>query len=480
MSATGATGAALPTPDLTAAPAVAMSGTGGKIALSTTPLDACGNTATQCALTNVVDLVGYGNTGATTTAQQFEGSAPTPNLSNTTSAHRKSGGCVETDDNAADFEVGAPTPKNTATAAAVCGASDGGPPDSGPDTGAGGSPADSGPDTGPVDAGPPPVGLVIAELYGGAGNNAPFTNDYVVVFNRGTAPASLANVSVQYASATGSFSTSAFNVTALPSVTLAPGQYFLVGLGLANFDAGSPAPLPAPDATGTTNLSSTQGKVALVHGALLNGCGAAGSPCSGPGLLDLAGYGGASQFEGSAAAPPPGGFGDAVIRKQGGCTDTDDNANDFLAAPAGPKNTSSPINDCSALPDSGSGGTGGVAGGGGTAGAATGGTAGAATGGTAGAATGGTAGAATGGSGGTGGGATGGTGGSATGGSGGSVNPDGGGGIGNVGGFAGKPAAGGGDDGGCGCETPGNARNHSGLALLSLLGLAAFLRRRRS
>lgn len=49
-------------------------------------------------------------------------------------------------------------------------------------------------------------GLVISQVYGGgaATSGTPtFRNDYVELFNAGTAPVSLAGLSLQYASATG-------------------------------------------------------------------------------------------------------------------------------------------------------------------------------------------------------------------------------------------------------------------------------------
>lgn len=47
-------------------------------------------------------------------------------------------------------------------------------------------------------------GLVISQLYGGGGNsNAPFTNDFIEIFNRGNTPVSLSGLSLQYTSATG-------------------------------------------------------------------------------------------------------------------------------------------------------------------------------------------------------------------------------------------------------------------------------------
>src|SRR5438093_1479830 len=47
-------------------------------------------------------------------------------------------------------------------------------------------------------------GIVISQVYGGGGNaSAPYLNDYVELFNRGTTTVSLTGWSVQYASATG-------------------------------------------------------------------------------------------------------------------------------------------------------------------------------------------------------------------------------------------------------------------------------------
>ena len=73
--------------------------------------------------------------------------------------------------------------------------------------------------------------LRISQVYGGGGgNDAPYTHDYVELFNAGTTEVSLNNLSIQYASATGTgnFGASATQLTELPDVVLAPGQYFLV------------------------------------------------------------------------------------------------------------------------------------------------------------------------------------------------------------------------------------------------------------
>ncbi|MDM4766278.1 ExeM/NucH family extracellular endonuclease [Pelomonas sp. SE-A7] len=105
--ATGANGAALPTVDLTGT--IAMAANSGKVALvtSTTAM----NDATRVGL---LDMVAYGaSTGGS------EG-APTAQIGTTTAALRQQGGCKDTDVNASDFDVLAPTPRNAASAKNVC------------------------------------------------------------------------------------------------------------------------------------------------------------------------------------------------------------------------------------------------------------------------------------------------------------------------------------------------------------------------
>jgi len=113
LATNSATGMPLPAPDvaITMGTIINMSATAGKAALvgSTTALSgACPTSAT------IIDLVGYG-----TTASCSEGS-PTPNLSATSSAQRKQGGCIDSNSNSADFTTGTPMPRNGATPVFIC------------------------------------------------------------------------------------------------------------------------------------------------------------------------------------------------------------------------------------------------------------------------------------------------------------------------------------------------------------------------
>jgi uncharacterized protein len=191
---------------------------------------------------------------------------------------------------------------------------------------------------------------VISQVYGGGGNSgAPYTHDYVELFNRGTAAVSLSGMSIQYASATGTgdLGANSGQLTELPNVSLQPGQYYLVQQGAG---AGTGTALPTPDLVDSTpiSMSATAGKVALANIATSLGCNGGSNPCDASQLaqiVDLVGFGSANFFEGSAAAP---GLSNTTtaLRVEGGCTDTDDNAADFSAGAPAPRNTASPSNTC--------------------------------------------------------------------------------------------------------------------------------------
>jgi hypothetical protein len=87
----------------------------GKVFLTQPGTSIFGST---CPLPNsqIVDFVGYGST-----ITCFEGTGPTATIANTTAALRKLGGCTDTDNNAGDFRIGSPTPRNSQSPVNNCG-----------------------------------------------------------------------------------------------------------------------------------------------------------------------------------------------------------------------------------------------------------------------------------------------------------------------------------------------------------------------
>src|SRR5438093_3364949 len=185
--------------------------------------------------------------------------------------------------------------------------------------------------------------MVVGQLFaGGSNSNAPYSNDFVELFNRGTTTVDLGNWSIQYASASGT----TWQVTSL-SGSVQPGGRYLVQLASGGAVG---APLPTPDATGTTNLAVSGGKVALVRGTTPLGCGASAGSCSAdPLVADLIGYGSATDYEGGGPAPAISNT-TAAMRAGDGCTDTDANSSDFSAAAPTPRNSGTPAAPCSGGP----------------------------------------------------------------------------------------------------------------------------------
>lgn len=183
-----------------------------------------------------------------------------------------------------------------------------------------------------------PSGLVISQVHGAGGNGGALLNaDYIELFNAGSAPVSLAGWSVQYAAAAGS---SWSNKTDLPAFSLQPGQYFLIQqAGGTNGSA-----LPTADATGTISMAAASGKVALVHGTTaLTGTNPSGAE-------DIVSYGSTSNATEGSPTGTALSTTLAAWRANSGCTDTNDNAADFITAAPAPRNSVSPFKTCANSP----------------------------------------------------------------------------------------------------------------------------------
>lgn len=182
--------------------------------------------------------------------------------------------------------------------------------------------------------------IVVSQVYGGGGNaSAPYLNDFVEIYNRGATPVDLTGWSVQYASAAGTGTFAANSPTALAG-TLPAGGHYLVALASGGVNG---VALPTPDASGTTNMSATAGKVVAVKpGATLGlACNGSSDPCDASEtarIADLVGFGAtANFFEGTGPTPAPSNT-TAALRLADGATDTDQNAADFTTGAPNPRN----------------------------------------------------------------------------------------------------------------------------------------------
>lgn len=184
--------------------------------------------------------------------------------------------------------------------------------------------------------------LKISQVYGAGGNSGSvYTNDFIELFNPTSSPINVDNWSVQYNSATST--TTTWQKTKLPNVTILPGHYFLIQEAAGT---GGTTALPAPDVVGSIAMSGTAGKVVLVSDT-----NAIAIACPTTNVVDKVGYGTtATCFEGSGSTPAFGSNTNALFRANNGCTDTDNNSADFTAAAAAPRNSASPVNNCGGGP----------------------------------------------------------------------------------------------------------------------------------
>lgn len=148
---------------------------------------------------------------------------------------------------------------------------------------------------------------VISEVYGGGGNkNAPFTNDFIELYNPTGSAIDISGWSVEYFSSKGNSGGKTTLNGSIPA-----GGYYLIQEG----GGGDGDPLPTPDAEGGLSMSGSKGSVKLYD--------ASGAE------VDLVGYGEASLSEGS---PTSSLSNTTSAQRDDSGTDTDDNAADFSAA----------------------------------------------------------------------------------------------------------------------------------------------------
>ena len=182
--------------------------------------------------------------------------------------------------------------------------------------------------------------LVISQMYGGGGNTgAPFTYDFLELFNPTGSAINITGYSIQYVNATGT----AWNAVALPSATVAPGHYYLIQAAAGTTVTGINLPVTPDFITGNgstgnpLNFSATAGKIAIVNNTtpLTTACPLGST------VVAFIGFGPtANCFEGAGPAPAPTNT-TADIRTNP-TVDNVNNATDFVTGAPNPHNSSSP------------------------------------------------------------------------------------------------------------------------------------------
>jgi DNA/RNA endonuclease G (NUC1) len=180
------------------------------------------------------------------------------------------------------------------------------------------------------------TGIVISQVYGGGGNaGAPFNADFIELFNRSSSPVSVGGWRVHYGSSAGTTWTNTTNIPA--GAVIQPGRYYLISLS----GGATGAALPAPDATGSINMSGTAGKVVLTtSGVTLTGA------CPTDAVIaDQVNYGNSNcatlwgNVNGASNTA-------AVLRNAAGCINSGNVTADFTAGAPAPRNGSTAANPC--------------------------------------------------------------------------------------------------------------------------------------
>ena len=190
--------------------------------------------------------------------------------------------------------------------------------------------------------------MVISQIYTRGGEpGAALRNDFIEFFNRGRNSVNLTDYSLVI-STTGPNATPDVTVSFVSSsgIIVVPGQYLLFQLGSSGNNGGFT--IVAPEfSDATINLGSTSGRIALIQSrsSAPLGCPVGQDPA----IDDYVGYGPASCAEGAAPAVAPSTANVALLRRFGGCGDTDNNAADFTMAGPSPRNEFSVMQACTPI-----------------------------------------------------------------------------------------------------------------------------------
>ncbi|HWN08498.1 MAG TPA: lamin tail domain-containing protein [Pyrinomonadaceae bacterium] len=195
--------------------------------------------------------------------------------------------------------------------------------------------------------------LVISQIYSNGGNpGSSYRNNYLEFFNRTNSTINFSGWRIYIGPATGPINQSLSFVSS-NGINIAPHRYLVIRFGPNSTNGAEvPSDLAAPPDPiiipgfppfPPVNISPT-GKVFITPP---NSDGLIGQSCPLPNaqIVDFVGYGTTDCFEGTGPTATLGNT-TAALRKANGCTDTDNNANDFNATTPLPRNRAYPANTC--------------------------------------------------------------------------------------------------------------------------------------
>ncbi len=268
----------------------------------------------------VADFVAYGSSQCLAEGQ----AAPAPTL--TKAAMRLNNGCTDTNNNAADFTLADPNPRQFSSPLTPCG---------GPQPTPNGSPT---PVTSPTPI-PGNLALRISQIYPHGGEpGATLQNDYVEIFNAGSSNIDINGWSLAVITFEGNTEVDQGG-TFTSSFSVAPGTHLLVRF---NGNGTNGQPVPGQLAINTISLGSTSGQIVLMPPGVTY---TAGCPPATGTVADFVAYGSSQCLAEGPAAPTPT-LTQAAMRLNNGCTDTNNNANDFVLANPNPRQFTSPLTPC--------------------------------------------------------------------------------------------------------------------------------------
>lgn len=177
----------------------------------------------------------------------------------------------------------------------------------------------------------PSPNLVISQVQAGGAANA--NDEFIEIHNNGAAPVDLNGYRVVYRSAAGTNDVGPMAAWTTPTI-IQPGQYMLIAS--TSYDGGVPFDVEYNPTSCACSMAAAGGGIAIRLGDNNTGT-----------IIDSLGWGTATNAFVEVATSPAPGNDNSKVRAGSGCTDTDNNSNDFSTlTPAAARNSSTTLLPC--------------------------------------------------------------------------------------------------------------------------------------